>query len=351
MKMNRKAMTKLTSLLLVFLMAAISFTAIAAYDPFDWQSESNDSSVSTSDAASTDETLTWTFRNYTGALNFDCEGYSVTQGTCSLEGNNWNKILTCYFTLTVEEGAKISDLKITANSTSCTCVESGTDGVYDCCYKFSFSGFNRSLSYDATVTGLGTPVYFESSDTELGADSVLYDYIYSDSVVGNVSSTAQETEGTFMYWYDTTDQRIVSFDKTLTKTYDIKDNTARDALGTMLKAGHTYRAVFESGGNGTVTVTLFDGISDTILTDHKSSYGSSPEYAGFFLGYFNGATIKTNPYMTYDHETYSSYGYSTFDEYLSYIKSTCVSRIPPIRRTVDIPSSRQAALPSTATEV
>jgi len=224
----------------------------------------------------------------------------------------------------VEEGAKISDLKITANSTSCTCVESGTDGVYDCCYKFSFSGFNRSLSYDATVTGLGTPVYFESSDTELGAVSVLYDYIYSDSVVGNVSSTAQETEGTFMYWYDTTDQRIVSFDKTLTKTYDIKDNTARDALGTMLKAGHTYRAVFESGGNGTVTVTLFDGISDTILADHKNSYRSSPEYAGFFLGYFNGATIKTNPYMTYDHETYSSYGYSTFDEYLSYIKSTYV---------------------------
>ena len=198
MKMNRKAMTKLTSLLLVFLMAAISFTAIAAYDPFDWQSESNDSSVSTSDAASTDETLTWTFRNYTGALNFDCEGYSVTQGTCSR--SNQNKTLTCYFTLTVEEGAEISDLKITANSTSCTCVESGTDGVYDCCYKFSFSGFNRSLSYDATVTGLGMPVYFESSDTELGTVSVLYDYIYSDSVVGDVSSTAQETKGTFMYW-------------------------------------------------------------------------------------------------------------------------------------------------------
>lgn len=139
----------------------------------------------------------------------------------------------------MEEGAEISDLKITANNTSCTCVESGTDGVYDYCYKFSFSGFNRSLSYDATVTGLGMPVYFESSDTELGTVSVLYDYIYSDSVVGDVSSTAQETEGTFMYWYDTTDQRIVSFEETLTKTYDIKDNTARDALGTMLKAGHT----------------------------------------------------------------------------------------------------------------
>lgn len=135
--MNRKALSKMASVFIVFMMIATSFAVVVSYDG----GENPDGSVKDTP--------------YVSTVSAAGESYTWSGKTVTINGTNFTSEIVINNNTTLKIGIKVSNgytigspnLSVSYNSTNITHVVNAGDGNYD-----RFITFSKNKTYSANLT-------------------------------------------------------------------------------------------------------------------------------------------------------------------------------------------------------